>query len=265
MSVMPRIFFFDIDNTLLDHRTRRIPSSALAAIDGLRRAGHTVVVATGRARDNAQPFIEQVRPDYVISQNGACILQGTEQVFGAPLPHARLVALLDWMTARGHPFGINGGASGYLSARTPMTTTPLEIVGMPYQFEQPFHLSREVYQAWLFFDESLDATLIPAIGAYFPEFELIRWHHWAVDVQLRTVNKWTGCQWVMARTGFTPEQAVAFGDGLNDIQMLRGAGIGIAMDNGHPELKAVADRIAPPLDQDGIARMLEELSMGDAN
>jgi Cof subfamily protein (haloacid dehalogenase superfamily) len=256
---MSRIFFFDIDNTLLDHRTLSIPPSALSSIDGLRRGGHTVVLATGRAHGHAKPFIDQIRPSYVISQNGACILHGEELVYSVPLPRARLIALFDWMMARGHPFGINDGTSGYLSVQAPMTTVPLETVAMPYQSDHPIHLERDVYQGWLFFDESLDATLIPVIGAYFPEFSLTRWHRWAVDVQLRAVTKWTACQWVMAKTGFGPERAIAFGDGLNDMQMLRGVGIGIAMDNGHPDLKAVADRIAPALHLDGIARMLEEL------
>ncbi|MDR3221466.1 MAG: Cof-type HAD-IIB family hydrolase [Candidatus Accumulibacter sp.] len=257
---MPRIFFFDIDNTLLDHRTLTVPPSALSAIDGLKRAGHTVAVATGRAYGHARPIVDQVRPDYVISQNGACILQGGELVFSVPLPRWRLAALFDWMSARGHYFGVNEGDSGYLSARTPMTTAPLDTVAMPYRFDRPIHLERDVYQGWLFFDESLDASLIPAIHARFPEFAMLRWHRWAVDVQLRAVNKWTACQWVMARTGFSPEQAVAFGDGPNDLEMLRGVGLGIAMDNGHPDLKAVAGRIAPAPHLDGIARMLQELA-----
>ncbi|GHU03825.1 hypothetical protein FACS1894158_02980 [Betaproteobacteria bacterium] len=259
----PRIFFFDIDNTLLDHRTLTIPPSALAAIDDLKRAGHTVVIATGRAHGHARPFIDQIRPDYAITQNGARILHGEIEAFSVPLPRQRLVALFDWMSERGHFFGINDDTSGYLSALTPMTTEPLDTVAMPYQSDRPIHLERDIYQGWLFFDEALDATLIPAIREHFPEFELTRWHRWAVDVQLRVVNKWTGCQWVMARTGFTPAQAIAFGDGLNDRQMLQGVGLGIAMDNGHPDLKAIADRIAPALHLDGIARMLEELAGSD--
>jgi Cof subfamily protein (haloacid dehalogenase superfamily) len=257
---MPRIFFFDIDNTLLDHRTLSIPPSALTAIDGLKRAEHTVVIATGRAYEHARPFIDQVRADWAITQNGARILRGDEAVLNVPLPRARLVALFDWATAHGHHFGINDGLSGYLDAELPMTTEPLDSVAMPYQSEHPIHLVRDVYQGWLFFDESQDATLIPAARELFPEFELLRWHRWAVDVQLRAVTKWTGCQWVMARAGFRPEQAVAFGDGLNDKTMLQGVGLGVAMGNAHPELKAAADRIAFPLHEGGIARMLEDLA-----
>lgn len=256
---MPRIFFFDIDNTLLDHSTLTIPLSALSAIDDLKREGHTVVVATGRSHGHAKQFIDQVHPTYAITQNGARILHGEDVVFSIPLPRPRLAALFDWMAAQGHYFGVNDGTSGYLSAQVPMTTTPLDTVEMPYQSHDPFYLVRDTFQGWLFFDQSLDATLIPAIGERFPEFDIVRWHRWAVDVQLRGVNKWTGCQWVMAQTGFAPEQAVAFGDGLNDMQMLQGVGIGIAMDNGHPDLKAVADKVAPALHLDGIARMLEEL------
>jgi len=89
----------------------------------------------------------------------------------------------------------------------------------------------------------------------------VRWHRSAVDVMPRTVNKWTACEWVMRETGFGAAQAIAFGDGLNDVEMLEGAGIGIAMDNGHPELKAIANRIAPALHLDGIALMLAELAL----
>jgi Cof subfamily protein (haloacid dehalogenase superfamily) len=257
---MPRIFFFDIDNTLLDHRTQTIPPSALAAIGSLRSAGHTVVIATGRAYEQARPFFDEIRPAWAITQNGARILRGEEVVFNAPLPRARLAALFDWMSALGHPFGINGGDSGYLSVEAPTAIEALATVAMPYWTGRPVPLDRDIYQAWLFFDESLDETLIPEINARFPEFDVLRWHRQAADVQLRTVNKWTGCQWVMAHAGFSPAQAIAFGDGLNDVRMLRGVGLGIAMDNGHPELKAVADRIAPAIHLDGIARMIEEFA-----
>ena len=256
---MPNIFFFDIDNTLLDHDTLSIPPSALEAIDGLKQNGHTVAIATGRAYSHAKQFIAQVNPTYAITQNGARILHGEEVVYSQPLPRDRLAVLFDWMNELGYAWGVEDGALAYLNELTPMTTQPFEAIGIPYRSGPPIHRDQDSHQSWLFLDESLDATLLPELRARFPEFEFVRWHRWAVDVTLRTINKWTGCQWVMARTGFTPEQAIAFGDGLNDMQMLQGVGLGIAMGNAHPNLKAVADHIAPTLQLDGIARALEEL------
>ena len=256
---MRRIFFFDIDNTLLDHRTNAIPRSALEAIEKLRQAGHCVVVATGRSYEHAKPFVEQVQPGYVITLNGARILQDGCEVLTVPLPRGALVDLFEYLRAQGHTFGVNRGKVSYLSARVPEATEPLREVGMAIQTDDPFYLHHDVYQGWLFFDESLDESLFPAILGRYPQFDLVRWHRTAVDVLPKGVNKWTGCQWVMAQTGFRPEEAIAFGDGLNDMEMLKGVGLGIAMDNGHPELKAVANRIAPALHLDGIASVLRSL------
>jgi len=256
---MKKIFFFDIDNTLLDHRTLSIPPSALSAIAGLKRAGHTVVVATGRSYGHAKPFIDQVRPDYVITQNGARILKDDREVLTSPLAREPLIDLFDWMHAQGHYFGVNHGDTGFISDLVPCAVEPLSSVDMPAQSDDKFYLREDAYQGWLFFDESLDVQLMPAILQRYPDFDLVRWHRTAMDVMPKGINKWTGCQWVMAQTGFKSEQAIAFGDGLNDMQMLKGVGLGIAMDNGHPELKAIADHIAPALHLDGIAAMLDQL------
>ena len=63
----------------------------------------------------------------------------------------------------------------------------------------------------------------------------------------------------MAHLGLTRENCMAFGDGSNDVSMLQVAGIGVTMANGDAEAKAVADRIAPGNDEDGLAQVIEEL------
>lgn len=256
---MKRIFFFDIDHTLLDHRTFTIPESALNAIDALRRNGHTIVVATGRSRAQAQPFARQVQPDYLITQNGARILKDDRETLSIPLPISPLVELFDWARAQSHPFGANLDGIGYLSEAAPRALEPMATTRTPYQTDDPAYLRQPVHQAWLFYDERLDPQTAETILTRFPAFDLVRWHRTAIDIMPRGVNKWTGCQWVLRQTGFSPEQAIAFGDGLNDMQMLQGVGIGVAMGNGHPELQAVADHVAPALDCDGIAIALAQL------
>jgi hypothetical protein len=257
---MKNIYFFDIDNTLLDHRTNAIPASALQAIARLQQAGHTIVIATGRSYGHAKPLVDQIRPAYVITQNGARILQDEQEVLTVPLARGPLIELFDWIRAQGHYFGVNHTHEAFISDLVLCALEPLKSVDMAMQADNPFYLYQDVHQAWLFFDELLDDTLVPAILARFPQFDLVRWHRTAMDVLPKAINKWTGCQWVMAQTGFRADQAIAFGDGLNDMQMLQGVGLGIAMGNAHPELKAIADRVAPALHLDGIARMLDELT-----
>ncbi len=65
--------------------------------------------------------------------------------------------------------------------------------------------------------------------------------------------------WMCNYLGISQDETIAFGNGYNDIQMLEWAGLGVAIGGAVPEALAVADRVAPPIEQDGAARVLEEL------
>lgn len=257
---MNRIYFFDIDNTLLDHSTSAIPSSALEAIEGLKRDGHTVVVATGRSYGHAKPFIDLIEPSYAITQNGSRIVKNGDEVMTIALDKDALRSLFAWMHEQGHHYGLDDGSIALISSNDQKILEPLHAVDKPLKVSNDFYVGQDVYQAWLFYDEGLDATMLPAILDRYPAFDIVRWHPIAVDVLPKGINKWTACQWVMRQTGFQAEQAVAFGDGLNDLEMLQGVGFGVAMENCHPCLRAVAQRIAPALHLDGIATVLDELA-----
>jgi len=256
---MHKIYFFDIDNTLLDHATGAIPPSALAAIEVLKQAGHTIVIATGRSYGHAEPFIKQIGPSYAITQNGSRIVKDGKEVMTITLAESALMDLFSWMETQGHHYGVDDGSIALISSDHPSILEPLHAVEKPLKSTTGFYTGQPVFQAWLFFSEKLDAQLFPAILQRYPEFDLVRWHPIAVDILPKGINKWTACQWVMQQTGFEAHQAIAFGDGLNDIEMLQGVGLGVAMENGHPDLKAVAQRIAPALHKDGIATVLGEL------
>jgi len=257
---MHKIYFFDIDNTLLDHATNAIPPSALDAIAALKRAGHTIVIATGRSYGHAEPFIKQIGPSYAITQNGSRIVKDGKEVVTIALDKDALKNLFAWVNGQGHHYGLDDGSIALISSDDSCIVELLHAVDKPLRTSTEFYVGQAVYQAWLFFDERRDAQIFPAILKRFPEFDLVRWHPMAVDVLPKGINKWTACQWVMQQTGFEAHQAVAFGDGLNDLEMLQGVGFGVAMENAHPDLKAVAQRIAPALHQDGIAKVLAELT-----
>ena len=73
------------------------------------------------------------------------------------------------------------------------------------------------------------------------------------------VNKWEGILHVARRRGILPQQIIAVGDDVNDLTMLKNAGLGVAMGNAKPEAIAAADRVISRNDADGLAEFLEEL------
>ncbi|MBV8081283.1 MAG: HAD family phosphatase [Actinobacteria bacterium] len=73
------------------------------------------------------------------------------------------------------------------------------------------------------------------------------------------ITKGAGLDFLAGRMGFTPEQTIAFGDGENDVELVAWAGYGIAVENAHDRVKAVAKWVCPPAEDEGVAAVLEAL------
>jgi len=73
------------------------------------------------------------------------------------------------------------------------------------------------------------------------------------------VNKWSGLRRLADQWGIAESEICAVGDDVNDIPMIRSAGVGVAMGNALPEVKAVADRVAPSQEEDGLVTVVEWL------
>jgi Cof subfamily protein (haloacid dehalogenase superfamily) len=71
------------------------------------------------------------------------------------------------------------------------------------------------------------------------------------------VTKASGLAFLAEHLGFSRERTVAFGDGENDVEMLEWAGYGVAVANAHDRVLAVADFVCPPVDEEGVAQVIE--------
>jgi 5-amino-6-(5-phospho-D-ribitylamino)uracil phosphatase len=78
-----------------------------------------------------------------------------------------------------------------------------------------------------------------------------------------TVNKWEGIRHIAEKYGIEQSQIIAVGDDVNDIPMIRSAGLGLAMGNAKPDVRAAADRVIGSNIDDGLAEFLEELVAGN--
>jgi Cof subfamily protein (haloacid dehalogenase superfamily) len=73
------------------------------------------------------------------------------------------------------------------------------------------------------------------------------------------VTKGAGLDFLAEHMGFAPEETIAFGDGENDLELVEWAGYGIAVENAHEHVKALADWVCPPVNEEGVAQVLEAL------
>jgi Cof subfamily protein (haloacid dehalogenase superfamily) len=73
------------------------------------------------------------------------------------------------------------------------------------------------------------------------------------------VSKGSGLEFLAERYGWSSERAIAFGDAENDVELVAWAGYGIAVANAHERVKAVADWVCPPAEEEGVAQVLEAL------
>ena len=91
------------------------------------------------------------------------------------------------------------------------------------------------------------------IEAKFPEIKVTAstWNN--LELNIKTAHKGNALKRFAEHLGFTLENCMAFGDGMNDFTMVEAAGLGIAMANAEPEVKRVAKWIAPSNDEDGVA------------
>ena len=71
------------------------------------------------------------------------------------------------------------------------------------------------------------------------------------------VTKGTGLDFLAGQIGFSRERTVACGDGENDVELLEWAGFGVAVENAHERVMAVADFVCPSVDEEGVAQLIE--------
>lgn len=100
-------------------------------------------------------------------------------------------------------------------------------------------------------------TMIRDLGL--PGFEATMSGAPFVEIMAAGVTKATGLETMCRFLGIEQQHVIAFGDALNDVEMLRWAGTGVAVANASVEVLAAADRITAPNTEDGVARIIEEL------
>lgn len=246
-----KIIFFDIDGTLIDMQKKQISEKTLETLHRLRKNGIRICLATGRSPVSL-PSFEGVEFDAYLTFNGSLCRAGTQTVFSNPIPAGDVQKLIRNAAALGRPVSVATRDRLAANGTDPDLAEYYSFAHLALTVAEDFEeVSRqEVYQVMLGCRECDHCAVLRGVAGA----KIAAWWDRAVDVIPANGGKGAGIQKILEHFHLTRSEALAFGDGNNDIEMLRAVGTGVAMENASPRLKAIADDICGHVAEDGIYR-----------
>ncbi|WP_054023208.1 Cof-type HAD-IIB family hydrolase [Bacillus sp. FJAT-28004] len=253
-----KIVFFDVDGTITHHEDGSISNNTKEAIKALKDKGLKVVAATGRPLSMCEE-IKELGIDTFITANGAYVKHNQEVLHKLPLDKNMIKEVYDFA------YTCNHGLSFYTEDYCMNGVENIEIAKalketlslLHYPAANPLIYEQEVYLMCLFAD---DATA-QKYRERFPHLTLKRWHPFVLNVLQEEVSKSLAIMKVLQYFNVDKSEAIAFGDGENDIDMLELVGLGIAMGNGNERLKGAADFVTKKSSEDGIEFALKKFGV----
>ena len=228
---MIKALFFDIDGTLVSFNTHEIPSSTLAAIAEAKAKGIKIFIATGRPKaiiNNLSELQDRNLIDGYITMNGAYCFVGEQVIYKSAIPQEEVKAMAAFCEKKGVPCIFV--EEHHISVCQPDDMVKkifydfLHVNVIPtVSFEEA--TSKEIIQMTPFITEEEEKEIRPSI----PTCEIGRWYPSFADITAKGDTKQKGIDEIIRYFGIKLEETMAFGDGGNDITMLRHAAIGVAM------------------------------------
>ncbi|MBN2712936.1 MAG: HAD family hydrolase [Planctomycetes bacterium] len=245
----------DLDGTLLN-ADGKLDGHVIHAIKDLRR-NVQVFLASGRMLPSVEPIWRELGLDTpIICYNGAKIAKpGEEPLFHSTLERNLANDVIEWAISSGIHINIYSGDKLYIYSESESS------VWYSKQFSVPVnHITPQEYQQLCAPTKLLVIVNEDELAGTFSEMQ-DRFGHGAflttssrrfVEVLPQGVDKGAAIMTLCGITGIAPERWVAAGDGMNDLEMLTGAGLGLAIESGNTELRNHAKWVIPHLGKGGI-------------
>lgn len=251
--------FFDIDGTLVSFSTHAVPESARRAIERLRERGVKVFIATGRLLRHTE-VVSDIEVDGYITVNGSyCLTSSGEVIFEQAFPKD----VVERIFALEKEYGFQAAVMTHenifvdsLAGRPQEVADMVDITPVEADLDE-IVATQSVLQMCPYINRELEQQIMP----FLPECVGSRWVDKFMDLNLKGIDKSVAANRVMEYYGYTIDEAMAFGDGGNDVPLVRDVGVGVAMGNACEELKSVADYVTDSVDEDGIESALRHFGL----
>lgn len=267
---MSKAVFFDIDGTILDreHGITKITPKVAAAMRKLQAKGDKIFIATGRPVSFLYKELLDFGFDGFVTANGALVLAGGEVIFEKKLDMAGVKKICEIADAENIEYILQGYPNTYLKKNSPACETFCNKIGVDYsKFIRDFDMdeisvSKLECMSLRQDAENLDVVYkkilsTPGFTGWADPF-----HYKTMEIYSETVSKATGILEMLKYFDIPVENSFAFGDGLNDNEMIQTVGTGIVMGNAKDDLKKVGKYVVPSVHEDGVAVGIEKYISG---
>ncbi|WIH82138.1 Cof-type HAD-IIB family hydrolase [Brachyspira pilosicoli] len=258
---MIKAAFFDVDGTLVSFKTHKISELSKKAILTLKQQNIKIFVATGRALyqiDN----LDNIEFDGYITFNGSACYINNKEIYKITLNKNDIKNLCSYLKNNNLPCSIMTGKDIYTNTHKTiemfynMVNVNVNVVDNFLEYVQSN--IDDIFQINIFSDKETEKEIMNNVLI---NSSSSRWHPIFFDVNIKNIGKHVGIDKVIEHYGIKLEETIAFGDGENDISMIKHAHIGVAMGNADTRVKEIANYITDDVDNDGVYKALKHYGL----
>ena len=254
---MIKIIFSDMDGTLLTSENK-LPEGFDEMITELSRRGVIFAPASGRQYFSLRRSFQKYRDDFLfVAENGTIVMRKDKEIFSSPLNIEATREILAASEGFENILRVYcGKKDAYLrrEQNTPEFHAELEKYWTHNGVVDDFNEIDDVPLKIAFFDPTANAAqnIYEKLAPFKSSLQVVLSSDYWVDVMSPSISKGEAIKNVQRIMNFQPEECAAFGDYLNDCEMLQAVGYGFAMANAHPDLKKLAKFETASCDEGGV-------------
>ncbi len=251
---MIKAVFFDIDGTLLDHKTMSIPKSTKLAIKKLKEKGILCGVATGRHQLEIKKvnLLEDLEFDVMVTLNGQYCYDSHGPLYTNPIDSQATKAIINLANKNNIPLIFIEENKLYATFINQDLQKAQDAIHTPVPSVENIPSTHNPYYQICAYGSK--EKLEPF--NHIPHVKTTNWHDLAIDILPENGNKTYGITQTLSRFNISLDETMAFGDGNNDVDMIQACKIGIAMKDSSQALLEACDHITDDVSEDGIYKAL---------
>lgn len=259
------LFVFDIDGTLIGHKSNQVSTATQQAIHQLKAAGKEVLIATGRAfYFIPQDVKDVVNPDFYVCINGQCLLDKNGLFLKRyDLNQEEVIRLTQWCVEHKIAVGLKmaDAVEVYYNFNEFINTY---VKGQDYRkilrdcTGKDVRLSEEIPMGMFLIG---DDEAVLSIRNDYETLSITRSYPGAFDVFAKGDGKSRAIEHVIEKLNIDWNNVMVFGDGENDVDMIQKARIGVVMGNAHIEVQSHGDFVTKSVGDDGIVFALKHFKI----